>query len=65
MNGAGRSFVLTAFAPVEPPPPAHGSAISRFAASLFATPMNFALTVLSFGGAWLAAGLLRFQKGSG
>jgi predicted permease len=26
---------------------------------------GFALTVLSFGGAWLAAGLLRFQKGTG
>ncbi len=49
MNGAGRSFVLTAAAPVEAPPPAYGTAISRFAASLFATPMNFALTVLSVG----------------
>lgn len=26
---------------------------------------GFLLTVISFGGAWLAAGLLRFQKGSG
>lgn len=27
--------------------------------------IGFSLTVLSFGGAWLAAGLLRFQKGNG
>src|SRR5687768_1628791 len=26
---------------------------------------GFVLTVLSFGGAWLAAGLLKFQKGTG
>jgi len=49
MNGAGRSYVRAAFAPVEPPPPAHGNAMSRFAASLFATPLNFAMTALSVG----------------
>jgi general L-amino acid transport system permease protein len=49
MNGAGRNYVRANFAPVEPPPPAQGSSLSRLAASLFATPLNFVLTVLSVG----------------
>jgi predicted permease len=32
---------------------------------LWGIGIGFALTVLSFGGAWLAAGMLRFQKGNG
>ncbi|MCC6948895.1 MAG: amino acid ABC transporter permease [Bradyrhizobiaceae bacterium] len=44
-----RTFVRTAFAPNEPPPLEADSTASRFARSLFATPANFALTVLSVG----------------
>lgn len=32
---------------------------------LWGIGLGFGLTVLSFGGAWLAAGLLRFEKGNG
>jgi general L-amino acid transport system permease protein len=46
---AERGFVLTAFAPVEAPPPNPSRALTRLAASLFATPLNFVLTVLSVG----------------
>jgi general L-amino acid transport system permease protein len=46
---AERGFVLTAFAPVEAPPPIPSRALTRLAASLFATPLNFVLTVLSVG----------------
>jgi len=40
-------FVRTAFAPSEPPPPDTASALGRFMRSLFATPLNFAMTVMS------------------
>lgn len=44
---AGRTFVRTAFAPSEPPPPEIGTALGRLVASLFATPLNFVLTIFS------------------
>jgi general L-amino acid transport system permease protein len=49
MAAAARAFVLTAPAPVEAPPPDTGNRFMRLAVSLFATPFNFALTVLSVG----------------
>src|SRR5512138_2361863 len=49
MSGEGRSYVQAAFAAAEPPPPAPGSALSRLAASMFGTKLNFSLTVLSIG----------------
>lgn len=42
-----RTFVRTAFAPTEPPPPEADSTALRFARSLLATPLNFSLTLMS------------------
>ncbi len=42
-----------------------GDSVREPSSVLWGIGTGFLLTVLSFGGAWLAAGLLRFQKGTG
>jgi general L-amino acid transport system permease protein len=45
----GRAFVRSSFAASEPPPPAAGNALTYLIRSLAATPLNLAMTVVSFG----------------
>jgi general L-amino acid transport system permease protein len=44
---AARVFVRTALAPREPPPPEIGSALGLLGRSLFASPLNLAMTIFS------------------
>ncbi|MEX0589548.1 MAG: ABC transporter permease subunit, partial [Xanthobacteraceae bacterium] len=44
---AGRAFVRTALAPSEAPPPEIGTALGRLGRSLFASPLNLAMTIFS------------------
>jgi general L-amino acid transport system permease protein len=43
------AFVRTAFAPVEPAPPVAGNSVLRLVRSLFSTPLNVLMTLLSIG----------------
>jgi general L-amino acid transport system permease protein len=61
MQTQNRVFIRTAWVPVEPAPPAFENALGRLARSLFASPLNVAMTIFSAGViALILPPLLRF-----